>query len=74
MYRADRGEWYLERILFVIAGSVALGGTALGAALSPWFLLLPALVGANLLVFALTGLCPMGILLARLGARPRLSS
>jgi hypothetical protein len=34
---------------------------------SPWFLLLPALVGANQLLMVAVGWCPMSRVLGRLG-------
>lgn len=61
-----RRGWPLERILFTIAGTVTLVSAVLAAAVSPWFLLLTALVGANQLLFAATGACPASIVLTRL--------
>ena len=31
--------WHVQRILFLVAGVVTLGGVALGVLVSPWFLL-----------------------------------
>lgn len=59
--------WTVRRILFLLAGSFTLIGTALAAFVSPWFLLLPALVGANQLLMVAVGWCPMSLLLGRLG-------
>jgi hypothetical protein len=59
--------WTVRRILFLLAGSFTLLGTALAALVSPWFLLLPALVGANQLLMVAVGWCPMSLLLGRLG-------
>lgn len=58
----------LQRILFLLAGVVTLSGVVLGAAVNPWFLLLAVLTGANQLLFAAVGWCPMSLLLNRLGA------
>ena len=55
------------RILFLLAGSVTLIGVLLSAAVSRWFLLIPTLVGANQLLMAATGWCPMSLLLDRAG-------
>jgi hypothetical protein len=63
--RPDR--WYVRRVLFLLAGTFTLLGTALAAFISPWFLLLPALVGANQLLMVAVGWCPMSLLLGRLG-------
>lgn len=57
----------LHRILFTIAGFVILTGVILTATVSPWFLLIPALVGVNQLLMATVGWCPMSLLLTRLG-------
>lgn len=55
------------RILSLLAGSVTLIGVLLAAAVSRWFLLIPTLVGANQLLIAATGWCPMSLLLDRAG-------
>lgn len=55
------------RILFLLAGSVTLIGVLLSAMVSRWFLLIPTLVGANQLLMAATGWCPMSLLLDRAG-------
>lgn len=55
----------LERVLFAFAGSVTLVSVVLGALVSPWFLLLTALVGANQLLFVVAGDCPMSLVLRR---------
>lgn len=61
--------WPLQRILFLLAGTVTLTGTALGVFVSTWFLLLPVLTGLNQLLFAAAGWCPMSLLLTRCGVR-----
>jgi Protein of unknown function (DUF2892) len=54
------------RVLFVLAGAATLLGVLLSAVVSRWFLLIPTLVGANQLLMAATGWCPMSLLLDRL--------
>jgi hypothetical protein len=67
----SRAKWPLERVLFAIAGAVTLVSVALAVAVSPWFLLLTAFVGANQLLYVAAGDCPMSLLLRRtLGLRP----
>ena len=73
MYILKTDKWYLERITLLIGGSITLISALLGAFVSPYWLILTCLVGINLIVFALTGFCPMAIILAKLGAKPRLS-
>lgn len=62
---ATGSAWPKHRVLFLLAGSFTLGGTALAAAVSPWFALLPALVGANQLLLVATGWCPASAVLDR---------
>jgi rhodanese-related sulfurtransferase len=50
----------------IVAGSLVVLGTALGAAVSPWFLLLSGFVGAGLVFAGATGICGMAALLLRL--------
>ena len=49
----------LDNWLHVIAGIFVMGSVALGAFVSPWWLLLTAFVGLNLFQSAFTGWCPM---------------
>jgi hypothetical protein len=57
--------WPLERVLFALAGSVALASALLAAAVSPWFLLLTAFVGLNQWLYVLVGACPASLVLRR---------
>lgn len=59
--------WPMQRILFLLAGTVTLLGVLLTITLSRWFMLVPALVGGNQLLMVATGWCPMSLLLTRLG-------
>lgn len=56
----------LLRQVQVTAGSLVVLGTGLGAAVSPWFLLLACGVGAGLVYAGATGTCGMAMLLARM--------
>lgn len=53
------------RVLFALAGTVAVTSAALAALVSPWFLLLTAAAGINQLVFAAVGACPASLLIGR---------
>ena len=55
--------------LRLIAGTFVLVSVALGAFVSPWFLLFTAFVGANLFQSALTGWCPMMSILRSSGIK-----
>lgn len=72
MYIAKTDSWYLERIIWLIAGIFTLLSVILTLIHSPYWLILAALVGINLIVFAFTGFCLMANLLYALGAKPRL--
>ena len=64
---ADR-RWPLERVLFALAGTMALLSAALTALVSPWFLLLTAFVGLNQWLYVLVGACPASAVLRRVFA------
>ena len=57
----------LENFIRCLAGTFVLTGVALTYFVSPWWLLLPTFVGANLLQSAFTGFCPPSIILHHLG-------
>ncbi len=65
MYLAPTHKWYLERIIWLIAGIVVLGGICLGLFVHKYWFVLPMLAGFNMIVFAFTGFCPMAVLLNR---------
>lgn len=60
------GGLSLPRQVQIVAGSLVVLGVALGAAVSPWFLLLSACIGAGLVFSGASGTCGMAGLLARL--------
>jgi len=72
MYLAKTDGWYLERIVWLVAGIFALSSAILAWVHSPYWLILTALVGVNLIILGLTGFCLMANILYKLGARPRL--
>ena len=55
----------LQRQVQIGAGSLAFIGTVLGVMVSPWFLAVPAFVGAGLMTAGVTGFCGMAQLLMR---------
>lgn len=57
----------LDRAVLAIAGTVTVLSALLVALVSPWWLLLTAFVGLNLLQSSVTGICPAAIILRRLG-------
>lgn len=64
----------LEPTLRVIAGIVVLASLALGYLVSPYWHLLTAFAGLNLLQSGFTGMCPIIPVLRWLGATPATDS
>ena len=64
-------EWDVERILEVIAPTLALSGVVLGTTVSKKWLLVPGIVLSFLLQHGLQGWCPPLPILRRLGVRTR---
>jgi len=71
MYIANSRTWYLERLIRLAAGIFVLGSALLGLIVHPGFFYFTGFVGIMLVIFALTGFCPMSIILYALGARER---
>lgn len=61
--RAPRLTWPLERILFLLAGTMTGLSAILSAVVSPWFLLLTGFVAVNQLLFVSLGNCPASLIL-----------
>jgi hypothetical protein len=62
----------IDRLIRIFAGSFILISLALGVEASPlfvssWFLAFTAFVGANLLQYGFTNVCPLGWVLGKLG-------
>jgi hypothetical protein len=63
-------RWPLERILFLMAGTMTGLSAVLAALVSPWFLVLTGFVALNQLAFVAFGNCPSSwVLRHRLGVR-----
>ena len=60
----------VDKTVLRLAGFMVLLSLALGWLVSPWFYVLTALVGLNLLQAGITGFCPAAMLLRRLGMKP----
>lgn len=59
----------IDRAVFAVAGVMILASVALAHLVSPWWLLLTAFVGLNMLQAAFTGFCPAARLFAAFGMR-----
>jgi hypothetical protein len=57
----------LESAIRILAGTMVLVSLTLSQLVSPWWLLLAAFVGVNLIQSALTGFCPAEIIFRKLG-------
>ena len=70
--RAPQGcAMTMENAIRIIAGTFVLVSLALAQIVSPWWLLLAAFVGANLVQSAFSHFCPAELLLRRLGVGRR---
>jgi len=64
----------VERYIRIFAGLFIMASLALGVEGSPlfvnkWFLAFTAFVGLNLFQFGFTNVCPMGLILRKLGVK-----
>ena len=59
----------VDRAVLTMAGSMVLLSLALAWLVNPYWLLLTAFVGLNLLQAAFTGFCPAAIVFRKLGVR-----
>ncbi|WP_442755439.1 DUF2892 domain-containing protein [Methylocystis sp. JAN1] len=60
----------IDRIVMAFAGAMVLLSLALAHFVSPWWALLAGFVGLNLFQAAFTGLCPLAMILKRMGVKP----
>lgn len=72
IYFVETDRWYLERLVWLAAGVVLLGGTLLAWLLHSLWALSITFVGLCSIMVSLTGFCIMGNILYRLGAKPLL--
>jgi len=57
----------LDRAVLALAGTMIVLSVVLSALVSPWWLLLAAFVGLNLLQSSVTGFCPAAIVFRKAG-------
>lgn len=60
----------IDRIVMAFAGAMVLVSVTLAHFVSPWWMLLAGFVGLNMFQAAFTGLCPLAMILKRLGVQP----
>lgn len=59
----------IDRAVLSLAGSIVLISVALAWLVSPYWLVLTAFVGANMLQASLTGFCPAALIFRQLGVK-----
>ena len=59
----------IDRAVLAFAGLVVLASVVLAHYVSPWFLLLTAFAGLNMLQAAFTGFCPAAMIFKRVGCK-----
>jgi hypothetical protein len=59
----------VDRAVMMFAGAMVLLSLALGFYISPYWYLLTAFVGLNLIQASITGFCPAALVFKRLGCR-----
>ncbi len=60
----------LDRAVLMFAGFVVIISLALGFYISPYWLLLTAFAGLNLIQASMTGFCPAAMIFRKLGVKP----
>ncbi len=73
IYMVPVKTWYIERAVWLIAGTVMLAATVLAYYVDPRFILLATATGIASIVVALTGFCVVGNILHRFGMPSRLA-
>ena len=69
LYIVPTDRWYIERAVWLIAGGVLLVSTTLAVLVDPRLIVFVAITGLTSIGVALTGFCPVGNVLYRLGLR-----
>ncbi|MCO5091369.1 DUF2892 domain-containing protein [Bosea sp. (in: a-proteobacteria)] len=59
----------VDRAVMMFAGLMVLVSLGLGFYVSPWWYLLTAFVGLNLVQASITGFCPAAMIFRKLGCR-----
>jgi hypothetical protein len=72
MYYANIKEvsMNIDRVVMAFAGALVFISSLLSWMQSPYWLIIPAFVGANMFQASFTGFCPLAILLKKIRVRP----
>ena len=60
----------VDKAVLMFAGAVVLTGLALGTFVNPWWYLLSAFAGLNMIQASVTGFCPAAMIFGALGLKP----
>jgi hypothetical protein len=60
----------VDKAVLTFAGVMVLASLVLAQLVSPWWLLLTAFVGLNMLQAGITGICPAAMIFKVLGLKP----
>lgn len=60
----------VDKAVLSFAGIMVLASLILAQLVSPWWLLLTAFVGLNMLQAGITGVCPAAMIFKKIGLRP----
>jgi hypothetical protein len=74
IYVVPTHHWYIERTVWLIAGFVLLGSTAMALLIDPLWIFGVITTGLVSINVALTGFCPVGSVLHMLGFKPMLGA
>jgi len=74
IYIVPTDRWYIERTVWLVAGFVLIGSTALAALHDPRWIVFVIIAGLASINVALNGFCIVGNVLKRLGLRGALES
>jgi hypothetical protein len=72
VYIVPTNEWYIERTVWLIAGIVLLASTMMSLLVNRYFILGVIATGLVSISVSLTGFCPVGNVLKRLGFKAML--
>jgi len=68
-YRLCIGYWHIPRAIYLIGGAFIVGSVLLAMLVDNRWLYFTLFVGTLFMSFALTGYCPMALILDKLGMR-----
>ncbi len=66
-YQLDKSSWYIERMVYLVGGFFVFISSLLALLINIKFLYFTIFVGVMFINFAITGWCPMAIILQKIG-------